>query len=227
MIISFIRAFILYAVIVVGMRLMGKRQLGQLQPFELVVALMIADLASVPMQDIGKPLLSGILPILALLLAELTLSFLNLKSERIRSFICGSPCFLIEHGKINYNEMKKQRMNLNDLLEQLRTNNIPNPADVEYAILETGGQLNIIPKAEKRPATPEDLNIAVPKNGIPITLILDGHINHKNLKTANRDMAWLNQQLKDRNLRAGDVFLASLDAGNRLDIQPRERGEGQ
>ena len=87
--------------------------------------------------------------------------------------------------------------------------------------------MNIIPKAEKRPATPEDLNIAVPKNGIPITLILDGHINHKNLKAANRDIAWLNQQLKGRNLRVEDVFFASLDAGNRLDIQPRERGESQ
>ena len=227
MLISFIRAFILYAVVVIVMRVMGKRQLGQLQPFELVVALMIADLAAVPMEDSGRPLLSGILPIAALLLAELTLSYLSLKSEQIRAFVCGSPSIVIENGKINCRELEKQRINLNDLLEQLRSKDIPNPADVEYAILETGGQLNVIPKSKKRPATPEDLNIAVPKNGIPLTLIMDGHIHHQNLAKANLDIPWLNKQLEDRNLRAKDVFFASLDAGNRLEIQAREGRNGR
>lgn len=227
MLVSFVRALILYAVVVLVVRIMGKRQIAQLQPFELVVAIMIADLAAVPAQNVGIPLVSGLVPIFALLLSQLILSFLTMKSERIRVFVCGAPNILIENGKINYNELKRQRINLNDLLEQLRSNNIPNVADVEFAVLETGGQLNVIPKSGKRPVTPEDLGIPAPYEGIPLTVIMDGQIHHENLKKANLDIAWLMNELNVRKLSAKDVFFASLDSSGNLEIQTRTGGDGK
>jgi len=223
MLVSLIRAYIIYALILIFMRIMGKRQLAQLQPFELVVALMIADLAAIPMEDNSKPLLSGLIPIAALLLAELILSYATLKSERIRAFICGSPAIIIENGKLNLKELEKQRINLNDLLEQLRSKDIPNLSDVEFAILETNGQLNVIPKSQKRPLTPMDLNIQPPYEGIPYTIIMDGHIHHKNLIKAGKDIKWLNKQLQQAKLQPGDVLIASLDSSGNLEIQVRER----
>jgi uncharacterized membrane protein YcaP (DUF421 family) len=227
MLISFIRAFILYAIVVIVMRVMGKRQLAEMQPFELVVTLMIADLAAIPMENSGKPLLGGIIPIIALTVSQLALSWLTLKSERIRAFICGSPSILIEKGIINQTELEKQRINLNDLLEQLRSKDIPQVNDVEFAVLETGGQLNVIPKSQKRPITPEDLNIDTPNEGIPLTIIMDGRIHHQNLKKANLDISWLTRELKKKNLLAKDVFFACLYANGQLEIQTRERkGKG-
>ncbi|HHY82614.1 MAG TPA: DUF421 domain-containing protein [Clostridiales bacterium] len=224
MLLSLIRAFIIYTLVVVVMRIMGKRQVAQLQPFELVIALMIADLATIPMEDTSKPLLSGLIPIAALLLAGLILSYITLKSERIRAFVCGSPSIIIENGRINLDELKKQRINLNDLLEQLRSKDISNISDVEFAILETGGQLNVIPKSQKRPLTPKDLNIQTPYEGIPYTLIMDGHIHHKNLTKAGKDIKWLSKQLAEKNLQPRDVLIASLDSNGSLEIQIRERG---
>jgi uncharacterized membrane protein YcaP (DUF421 family) len=221
--ISLVRALFIYTVVVIVMRTMGKRQLAQLQPFELVVALMIADLAAIPMEDTSKPILSGLIPIAALMMAELLLSYITLKSERIRAFVCGSPSIIIEKGKLNYEELQKQRINLNDLMEQLRTRNILNLSDVEFAILETGGQLNVIPKSQKRPLTPDDLSIETPYEEIPYTLIMDGHIHHRNLTKANRDISWLYQQLAERNVKAEDVFYAGLDSGGNFEMRIRER----
>lgn len=227
LLISLVRALLIYAVVVIVMRIMGKRQLAQLQPFELVVALMIADLAAIPMEDTSKPLLSGLVPITALMLAELLLSYLTLKSERIRAFVCGSPTIVIEGGKLKYKELEKQRLNLNDLMEQLRSKDILNLSDVEFAILETGGQLNVIPKSQKRPLTPADLNIETPYESIPYTFIMDGHIHHQNLAKANRDISWLHRQLAERNLKAKDVFYAGLDSGGNFEIRIYDRSENQ
>jgi len=218
----FIRSLIIYVIVVVVMRIMGKRQLGQLQPFELVITLMIAELGSIPMENVGRPLIDGLIPIFVLTLAQLTLSYLTLKSERIRAFICGSPSIVIQNGKINQRELARLRLNLNDLLEQLRANGITNVSDVEFAIIETVGKLNVIPKSQKRPVTPADLKIATDYEGIPFTLIMDGHIHHQNLSRANKDIQWLEDELKKRKLQARDVFFASLDTQGNLDIQPKE-----
>jgi uncharacterized membrane protein YcaP (DUF421 family) len=223
LLISLVRALLIYTVVVIVMRIMGKRQLAQLQPFELVVALMIADLAAIPMEDTSKPLLSGLIPIGALLLAELFLSYITLKSERIRALVCGSPTIVIEKGKLNYEELKRQRLNLNDLMEQLRSKDILNLSDVEFAILETGGQLNVIPKSNKRSLTPEDLNIEPPYENIPYTFVMDGQIHHQNLAKANRDVSWLSHQLKKRNLKAKDVLYAGLDSSGDFEIRIYER----
>lgn len=223
MLVMFLRALILYALVVTGIRIMGKRQVGELQPFELVVTIMIAELASVPMENTGTPLLNGIVPILALLLAEVFISYITLKSERARTIVCGSPSIVIQNGKIVQRELARLRYNVNDLLEQLREKNIVNVSDVEFAILETNGQLSVIPKPQKRPVTAEDLNLSTRYEGLPYTLIMDGHIQHKNLAKAGVDINWLLQQLEIRGLKPKDVFFAYLDSQRNLQIEEKEK----
>ena len=145
MLITFVRSIILYVIVLVVMRLMGKREIGQLQPFELAIAIMIADLASVPMSEVGIPIINGIIPILSLLVMHLIISFINLKSIKMRQLICGKPSILIYRGKINEKVLIKERFTINELQERLRANNINNLADVEYAILESSGTLSIFP----------------------------------------------------------------------------------
>ena len=226
MFIVLIRAIILYFIVVFIMRIMGKRQIGQLQPFELVIALMVSELAAMPMQNTGIPLFHGIIPIITLLVLQVLISTLQLKSETARIVFCGKPSILIEKGKININELKNNRLNLNDLLEELRLKEYYNLEDIEYAILETGGQISIIPKSELEPATRKDLNVKSSQDTLPITLILDGKINNKNLKLINKDKSWLNNQLsKKKILSANQVFVALLDSKGKLVYQLKKEGK--
>lgn len=226
MFIVLIRAIILYFMVVFIMRIMGKRQIGQLQPFELVIALMVSELAAMPMQNTGIPLAHGIIPIITLLVLQVLISTLQLKSEAARIVFCGKPSILIEKGKININELKNNRINLNDLLEELRLKEYFNLGDIEYAILETGGQISIIPKSDIQPATRKDLKILPTQDMLPVTLILDGKINNKNLGAINKDMSWLNKQLKKNNIVSADeVFLALLDSQGKLAYQLKKEGE--
>lgn len=222
MIIVFFRTIILYFIVVVVMRIMGKRQIGQLQPFELVVAIMISELAAVPMQDTAIPLVNGIIPILTLLVTQMTLSYISMKSIRARGFICGTPRILIANGKINEENLRKEMYTINDLLEQLRTANISNIADVEFAILETNGQLSVIQKSQRRPVTAEDLKVSTKYEGLPLDLIVDGRVINKNLNKANLDKAWLKHQLLSKGInKFEDVFFASLDTTGELYIQEK------
>ncbi len=222
MLITIARTLILFALVVIVMRLMGKRQVGQLQPFELVVVILISDVAAVPMQNTGIPLFNGVVPILVLLISSVTLSYMSLKSEKARSVICGRPSILVERGKILYPELQKLRYNLSDLLEQLRAKDIPNIADVEYAILETNGELSVIPKSQKRPVIPEDLQVATKYEGLPLTLIMDGKISSQNMKKANVNMQWLELELKRFNItNPNQVLLASLDTTGTLFVQEK------
>jgi uncharacterized membrane protein YcaP (DUF421 family) len=224
MILIALRTLILYLLVVTALRLMGKREIGQLQPFELVVILMISDLAAIPSENIGIPLLSGIIPILVLLVASLTLAWITLKSEKARHIICGSPSILIERGKIQEKELRNNNYNLTDLLEELRLKNVPNIADVEFAILETNGQLSVFPKPHKRPTIPEDFNIATKYEGIPLTMISDGKLNSKNLQKSNKDLRWLKNELKKLKInKIEDVLFASLDSSGTLFAQAKER----
>ncbi|HHV73059.1 MULTISPECIES: DUF421 domain-containing protein [unclassified Thermoanaerobacterium] len=223
MLIIFFRTLILYFLVVVVMRIMGKQQIGQLQPYELVVAIMIADLVAVPMQNKGIPLLTGIIPIFTLLISQLFLSYVSMKSLHGREIICGKPTVLIDKGKILTKELQKERYNINDLLEELRVMGYPNIADVEYAILETNGCLSVIPKVDKRPVTPNDLNLTPQYEGLPLPVIIDGKIIEKNMEIANVDMNWLNEQLKMWNISSVDnVILASLDPNNVLTVYKKE-----
>ncbi|MEG6611427.1 DUF421 domain-containing protein [Pseudoclostridium thermosuccinogenes] len=224
MLVVFIRTLILYAVVIVVMRLMGKRQIGELQPFELVVAILISDLAAVPMQNTGIPLVNGIIPIFTLLIAQLAMSLISLKSVKARGIICGKPSILIEKGKINESVLRREMYTINDLLEQLRSKDIYNIADVEYAILETNGQLSVLPKAQKRPLTLQDMNIPAQYEGLPLVLINDGYVSKKDLDKAGVDENWLKSELAKHGISdARDVLFASLDPSGNLFLQRKER----
>ena len=159
MLITFFRAIILYIIVLIVMRLMGKREIGQLQPFELAISIMIADLASIPMTETGVPISNGIIPILGLFVMHLIISIINMKSIKGREIICGKPRILVYRGKIDEKALKKERFTINELEERLRANNVINLGDVEYAILETSGQVTVIQKPEKRTTIPEDFSI--------------------------------------------------------------------
>ena len=182
MLIIFLRAIFLYIVVLIVMRLMGKREIGQMQPFELAISIMIADLAATPMAETGIPISNGIVPILGLLVMHLTISTINIKSTRAREIICGKPSILIYRGKIDEKTLRKERFTINELEERLRDNNIFNIGDVDFAILETSGQVTVIPKPSKRNVIPEDFNIEPEYEGISYDLVVDGKVMYKNLE---------------------------------------------
>ncbi|KUO72867.1 MAG: hypothetical protein APF81_26690 [Desulfosporosinus sp. BRH_c37] len=224
MIIIVFRTLILYTLVIVALRVMGKREIAKLQPFELVVLLMISDLAIIPSENMGIPLLSGIIPILVLLLANLTLAWIALKSEKARDIICGTPSILIRQGKIVEGELKRNCYNLTDLLEELRIKNVPNIADVEYAVLENNGNLSVFPKVQKRPTIPEDFQITPPYEGLPLPIIMDGKLNSKNLQQSEKDLKWLRRELKKQTIdKVEDVLIASLDSSGTLFTQAKQR----
>jgi len=227
MLLIIIRTLILYIAVVIVMRIMGKQEIGQLQPFELVVALMIADLAAIPMQNTGIPLLSGIIPIIILMVAQVALSYISIKSLKARGVICGKPSVVVANGKLVEQELRYLRYNVNDLLEQLRSKNYPNLSDVEFAIVETNGQLSVIPKSQKRALQPEDLQINTQYEGMPLSLIIDGQLNEQNLRRVNLTREWLRTEL----LKFGiddfkKVFFASLDVAGKLFYQLKNKPDG-
>lgn len=222
LLVGIVRTIILYLIIVLVLRVMGKRQVAQLQPFELVIILMISELAAIPSQDIGIPLIAGLLPVLVLLLLGVTISQISLKSEKARALICGTPTILINKGQILEEQLRKLRYNLSDLLEQLRVKNIPDIADVEYAILETNGQLSVIPKSSRRPVNPDDLKLQIPTERLPYTLIMDGIIQHQNFMKANITLNWLNEELRKANINdPKKVFVAIIDSHGNLFCQQK------
>lgn len=218
----FVRVLILYILVLITMRLMGKRELGQMQPFELVIAIMIADLASVPMSDTGIPITNGIIPILALLLIQLVISIINLKSIWGRKIICGMPSILIYRGRIDEKVMKKEKFTINELQERLRQNNVFNIGDVEYAILETSGQLTVIQKPEKRNTIPEDFGIIPEYEGIPYDLVIDGKVMHENLKAIGRDYNWLFKQTEKFKIKPEDALVVTYDGKGQIFCQEKE-----
>ncbi len=222
MINTFVRVSILYILVLIIMRLMGKREIGQMQPFELVIAIMIADLASVPMSDVGIPITNGIIPILALLLFQLLISIINLKSIRLRKVICGKPSILIYRGKIDEKELKREKITINELQERLRQKDIFSIGDVEYAILETNGQISVIQKPEKRNTIPEDFNILPDYEGIPYDLVVDGKIMHENLQKIGRDYNWLEKEMKKFNIKPHEALVVTFDGKSQIFCQKRE-----
>lgn len=219
MLITFTRAIVLYLIVLIVMRLMGKRQIGELQPFELAISIMIADLASVPMSELGIPLTNGIIPILGLLVMDLLISWLNMKSINFRKIVCGKPSILIYRGKIDEKQLKKERFTINELQERLRGNDIFDIADVEYAILETNGEISVITKPEKKNLTPEDMGIEAEYEGIPYDLVVEGKIMHENLKTIGKNEKWLDKELDKFNTKSKDVLIATIN-GKRRNLLP-------
>ena len=225
MLTTFIRAIILYIIVLIVMRLMGKREIGQLQPFELAISIMIADLAATPMTESGIPITNGIMPILGLLVMHLIISMINIKSRKARKIICGKPALLIFRGKIDQKVLKKERFTINELEERLRDNNIFNIGDVEYAILETSGQVTVIPKPNKRPATPEDFNIEPKYEGIPYDLVVDGKVEYENLKKIGKDYIWLKKQTEKFGIKPEEALIVTIDGDNQFFCQAIDKGE--
>lgn len=225
MLITFFRAIILYILVLVVMRLMGKREIGQMQPFELAISIMIADLAATPMTETGVPITNGIMPILGLLVMHLLISMINIKSTKAREIVCGKPTILIFRGKIDQKALKKERFTINELEERLRDNSIFNIGDVEYAILETSGQVTVIPKPNKKNVTIEDLNLEPKYEGIPYDLVVDGKVMYKNLEKIGKNYMWLLKQTEKFGIKPEEALIVTIDGDNQFFCQPLEKEE--
>ena len=212
MYISFLRTLILYLLIVLTVRLMGKRQVGELEPTELVAAILISDLAAVPMQDIGIPLLSGVIPILTLLALELLSAELSLRSVRFREFLCGSPVLLIADGKLDQKAMRKNRLSLDELQEYLRKSGIPDVSQVQYAILETSGDLSAFVYPQYAPVTQGSAGAKQEKLELPVPVISDGRLLSEHLQGLGLDEAWLEKAL-DGTPRSQVFLLTATPSG--------------
>lgn len=204
---------------------MGKREIGQLQPFELAISIMIADLASIPMADVGIPIFNGIIPIVALLIMHLVISNINLRSINVRKIICGKPSILVYRGKIDEKVLKGEKFTINELQERLRGNNVFNVADVEYAILETSGQITVIQKPNKRTTIPEDFNIMPEYEGMSYDLIVDGKVMYENLKSLGKDYTWLEKEAKKFKIKPNEALLMTIDGKQEIFCQAKEKNK--
>ncbi len=219
-----IRTFFIYLVVVVTMRLMGKRQIGELQPFEFAIAVMISDLAAIPLADDQKELHHALIPIAVLLVCQLSISFLSIKGVRIREVICGKPILLIRDGKMLEKNMRKEMYTINDLLEQLRFNSIQNVSDVEYGILETNGQLSVLLKSNKRAVTPEDFDMELPPENFSRDIIVDGKLIGRTLERMQIKREWVDNALKEFGVNDySQVFYASIN--NHMTLFVQKKGE--
>lgn len=220
---AFVRAIVIYIFVLIVMRLMGKREIGQLQPFELVIAMMIADLAAIPLTANGVPLFRGIISILGLLVMHLLISVINMKSIILRGIISGKPKILIYRGKIDEQALIKERITINELQEKLRSNSVMSLGDVEFAILETSGDLSVIQKPSKRNVTPEDLNIEPEYEGIPYDLVVDTKIQYENLKKLGKDYKWLEKEVKKFGYTPNEALIVTTDGKGAIFCQKKEK----
>lgn len=223
---AFARTVILYFLIMIGLRLMGKRQIGELEPGELVLTMMISDLATVPMQDFGIPLLAGVIPILTLLALSMLLSQISLSSLRFRALACGTPSVLIRDGALQQKAMRENRYTLDELLEELRGQGISDIGDVKYAVLENSGHLSVLPWARRQPPTAEQMGLEVEEDvTLPVILINDGRLLRRNLTAQGLDEAWLRSTLREKGLASHrEVFLLTLDETGRTVCVKKEAG---
>ena len=211
MILSYFRTMILYGVLIAAIRLMGKRQIGQMEASEFVVAMLVADLASIPMQDVSIPLLSGLVPMLTVLGLELTLSFLIMKSLFFRKILCGKPVILINNGKILEENLRRTRVTLDELMGNLRQKDVLDITTVQYAILETDGNLSVFPFPETQPPSAKDAGIAVTGQNLPVTIISDGVLLREELTATGKNDAWLRKTLKRHGARTETTLLLTVD----------------
>jgi len=217
MVTALMRTIILYLFIIVCIRLMGKRQIGELEPSELVLSLLLADIASVPMQDFGIPLFAGMIPILALITISAILSSLTVKNIRMRAILNGRPSIVIENGKIRPKEMLKNRFTADELMEELRISGQTDISKIKCAILETSGRLSVITYANDQYVTPKQMNLPTQEPGLPIIIISDGRLLEHNLEARGLDRTWLKQQLDARGVHSmKEIFLLTVDENNKI-----------
>ena len=222
MILSYTRTIILYLVLILVIRLMGKRQIGQMEPAEFVVTMLVANLAAIPMQDGGIPIFSGLVPILTVLGVELVLSALSLKSSKVRKLLCGKPVILIENGKILQGNLRKTRITLDELSGHLREKDVLDIRAVQYAILETNGNLSVFPYPKERPASARDAGIKARQQFLPITIISDGELLEENLQKARKDRQWLRGVLDEQGATLKETWLLTVDGSNHVTFFRKE-----
>lgn len=220
---TFVRSIILYILVLFIMRLMGKREIGQFQPFELAIAIMISDLASNPISDNGIPLSDGIIPIMGLLLLHLIITFFNMTNTKIRGFICGKPSILINKGVINEKQLKKEKFSINELEAKLRNENVMSISDVEYAILETNGNISVILKKDKEPVTIGDLNLKSDYKGLTYNLVVDGEVSYENLKLINKDYEWLVKQTQKYHMMPEEALIVNINEAGEIFYQIKDK----
>ena len=213
---------VLYGVLIGVIRLMGKRQIGQMEPSELVVAMLVADLAAAPIQDEDLSVIGAVIPIGVILLLEILLSTVSLHSIRLRKLLCGKPVILIENGKILQENLRATRVTLDELTGYLRQKDVLDISTVQYAILETGGSLSVFPFPEEKPASARDAQVAVSTQSLPVTLISDGRLLQENLKKAGKEERWLDKQLQSHNCKRREVFLMTVDRENQVFLVKKE-----
>lgn len=202
-----------------------KENFGQLQPFELVVIIMIADVASVPMQNAGTPIIQGIVPILALLTGEIVVSYLNIKFQFFHKILTGKPAILVKNGEIIETNLKSQRFGMEELLEQIRIAGYPDIRDIQYVILETSGQVSIIPKPENNPVTLKDMRLIPDKVGCPRIVVFEGQIYDSNLKHLGYNRDWLNKKMKEKKVSLKDLFVLIVDESGGIFFQEKRKGQ--
>ena len=222
MLLAYLRTVILYLILIAVIRLMGKRQIGQMEASEFVVTMLVANLAAIPMQDEAIPLFSGLVPILTVLGIELLLSVLCVRSIRLRQFLCGKPVILIENGRLLQKNLQKTRVTVDELTELLREKDILDLNTVQFAILETSGRLSVFPFPQERPATAKEANIPVNEQFLPITIVSDGHLLQHNLRISGKDINWLQKTLKKRNTTLQETFLLTVDGAGEICWFPKE-----
>ena len=223
MAIVFVRTLIIYFALVLIMRILGKRQLGEMELSEFVVAALIADLASHPLQDIGIPMINGLVPIVTLFCCEVLISGVAMKNIRLRALLFGKPSMLVEKGKIKQHEMKKNRFTTDELMEELRNQGYLDISAVEYAVLETDGRLSVIPYPSESPVKPSQLKIEAEDKGYPVVVISDGHVIESNLRLVGRDRNWLKKRLAALGVKdAEQVFLMTVNSAGQVYFTPKE-----
>ena len=222
MILSYLRTIVLYLVLILVIRLMGKRQIGQMEPSEFVVTMLVANLASIPMQDGAIPLYSGLVPILTVLGAELVLSYLSLRSIPIRKLLCGKPVILIENGNILQANLRKTSITLDELTGHLREKGVLDLQTVQYAILETNGNLSVFPYPKHMPPSAKDAGVRASSQYIPLTIISDGYLSADNLQKAGKDHHWVERVLQERNATVATTWLLTVDGRDHILFLPRE-----
>lgn len=222
MLLSLLRTVILYLVLIAVVRFMGKRQIGQMEPSEFVVTMLVANLASIPMQDGGIPLLSGLVPILTVLGAELVLSVAAMRSIWVRRLLCGKPVILIENGKILQDALRATRVTMDELTGHLREKDILDLQSVQYAILETNGNLSVFPYPKEKPASAKEAGIQVEQQYLPITIIGDGHLYKENLAIAQKDEKWVQRILDELHASLAQTWLLTVDKSGHVLWLPKE-----
>ena len=222
MILSFFRTVLFYLLLIAVIRIMGKRQIGQMEPAEFVVTMLAANLAVIPMQDTGVPLFAGLVPILTVLGIQLILSALSLRSLSFRKLLCGKPVILIRNGKILQENLRRTRITMDELTGHLRENSVMDPRTVQYAILETDGCLSVFPFPGECPPSARDAGISAGVRNLPVTIVSDGRVLEENLAFAGRDRNWLRQVLEARHTDVAGTWLLTLDRDGQIIFYPRE-----